>query len=150
MHNRPENLSRDQYFEKLPTSLINWVEKLNGRVIGRFVLINQNAVKTILRSIDRENFYIELDSETAKWGRSPNVIHNVFEYGSWVPLADLSTGGKALQFHGRCQFSHLNTDLFLFFYFFNLISNQIILIKPLYISCLNVIDVYFELFMTIL
>jgi hypothetical protein len=94
MHNRPENISRNQYFEKLSSSLINWVEKLNGRVIGRFVLINQNPSKTILRSIDRENFYIELNNETAKWGRSPNVIHSVFEYGSWVEFYSTGNGGK--------------------------------------------------------
>lgn len=98
MHNRPENMSRNQCFEKLSTSLINWVEKLNGRIIGRFVLINQNPAKTILRSIDRENFYVELSGETAKWGRSPNVIHNVFGYGNWVPPSSTAgSGGKGLR-----------------------------------------------------
>ena len=77
----------DRYFKKTSESSDEWEEVLNNKTVHRFVEIKQNSTKhTVLKSTDRNNFYIELSDDKSKFGFSPDAIKNVFKHGSWVYL----------------------------------------------------------------
>lgn len=78
-----DEASRDHYFEKL-TSPNEWAEISNGTIIFRFVEMSQSPNGTILKSMERDNFYVKLTNTSASFGETPDDIGTLFEYGGWV------------------------------------------------------------------
>ena len=77
----PKNL---QYFRKKSGSLNNWEEILNENIIFKYVEASTSVDSLVLKSIEREQFYVELTNSSARWGDSTTSIKNKFAIGTWV------------------------------------------------------------------
>ena len=73
---------KNHYFRK--DSDTEWIEIDNGKTNFRFNFIEAKIEdnQIILYSVDR-NFYINLNTNNAKWGDDKNNIQNVFLEGTW-------------------------------------------------------------------
>ena len=73
--------NKDHYFKRVDSS--TWIETLFGITEFTFKLTSQTGDKVVLFASDR-NFYVQLDSTSAKWGSSLSAIVNKFNDGKWV------------------------------------------------------------------
>jgi hypothetical protein len=73
--------NRDHFFKEVNGT--TWIEIENGITTYTFKFISQTNPQVIIYASDR-NFYVQLDSTSAKWGSSVSSIANVFLYGNWT------------------------------------------------------------------
>ena len=73
--------NKNHYFKRVDSS--TWIETSNGITEFTFEYTSQTGDKVVLFASDR-NFYVQLDSTSAKWGNSIGTITNTFNAGKWI------------------------------------------------------------------
>ena len=76
-----ENNNKNHIFKRVDSS--TWIETSNGNTTSTFQYTSQTDDKVVLFASDR-NFYVQLDSTSAKWGSSLSAIVNKFNDGKWI------------------------------------------------------------------
>jgi len=105
-------ISTDKKLSFKQTSVFDWVETENDRVVFNFEFVEENGENIILLDPTR-SIHVSLDSNSARWGTSKNNIPNLLFTGTWASTAT-TTPPSLINWNGNdwamaCDF--LNSDL---------------------------------------
>ena len=76
-------ISTDKKLSFIQTTVFDWVETENDRVVFNFEFVEENGGNIILLDPSR-NLYVSLNSNSARWGTSKNNIPNLLFTGIWA------------------------------------------------------------------